>query len=180
MLTAIVIGGAACVWDDVARALDLFEPGLIVAVNDVGASWPGPVNVWCSLHPDKLPAWRAERARRGFPRADEHLCHVTGKDEPGADRQVEYRLPGQTSSGSSGLFGVKVALDAGAERVVIAGIPLSTGGAHFFDPKPWTARDGFVKGWQEARPAIADKVRSMSGFTMKLLGAPTPQWLAGA
>lgn len=175
MKTALVIGGAACVWEDVEAALDMFAPDWIAAVNDIGTRWPGAVNWWCSLHPDKMSAWREERERRGFHPA---LCHVGHEQAEGIDKVIDYRWPGMTGSGSSGLFAVKVALDHGADRVVLAGVPMQPERAHFFNGSVWSDCGSFLDGWRAALPFIKDKVRSMSGWTQEILGRPTPEWLA--
>lgn len=175
MLTALVLGGAACVWEDMEAALDMFQPNVIVAVNDVGTRWPGGLNYWVTLHPDKMPAWRAERERRGFRPA---MCHVGHQAAEGIDKVLDYRWPGMNASGSSGLFAVKVAMDRGADRVVLAGVPMKPEQAHFFAGATWSDCQSFIDGWHDALPYIKDKVRSMSGWTKQILGEPLPEWLA--
>jgi len=49
MKTALVLGGASCLWDDI-RAYTGPVDGC-VACNDAGAEWPGDLNGWASLHP---------------------------------------------------------------------------------------------------------------------------------
>jgi hypothetical protein len=84
------------------------------------------------------------------------------------------------ASGSSGLFAVKVALEAGAERVVLAGVPLVASARHVERPVgPWHERDSFVDAWHIAEPHIAGRVKSMSGWTREFLGSVTEDWLAG-
>lgn len=81
-------------------------------------------------------------------------------------------LPHQFVSGSSGLFAVKVALiDLGYEDVVLCGVPM-TATPHFDDNVPWPEVDLFKLGWEQALPQIDGRVRSMSGWTRELLGAP--------
>ncbi len=175
MRLALVLGGANVVWEDAAAALDMAEPDYVFACNDIGTRWAGPLEGWATLHPEKMPGWRAERARRGFLPAREHIGHEMAQ---GIDRAIDYRFPGMTGSGSSGLFAVKAAMEK-ADRVILAGVPIDPTGAHFFDAKEWADWQSFIPGWQNAMPHIKDKVRSMSGWTRKLLGAPSPQWLAG-
>lgn len=171
-----MLGGAACVWTDSAAALDLFSPDIVVAVNDIGARWTGRLDYWCSLHPDKMPRWRKQRMERGLKHAE---CHVGHEWTDSIDKVTDYRWPGMTSSGSSGLFAVKVALEAGADRTVLAGVPMKAEQAHFFNGAAWAERDSFIAGWEAALPYIKDKVRSYSGWTRELLGEPTPAWLRG-
>ena len=60
---ALVIGGSAGVWDDIAAALDIAEPDCVFACNDIGTRWPHQLDGWATLHPEHMPRWRAERER---------------------------------------------------------------------------------------------------------------------
>jgi hypothetical protein len=172
---ALVLGGAACVWDDIAAALDLAEPDYVFACNDIGTRWPHRLDGWVTLHPEKMVGWRKERKANGFTSA---LVHVGNEIAPGVDRVVDYRFPSMGSSGSSGLYAAKVAMEL-ADRIVLCGVPMQAREAHFFDAAQWAEFGSFTQGWQDAMPYIKDRVRSMSGWTKELLGAPSPQWLAG-
>lgn len=176
MTSALILGGAVGVWDDAGTALDLFKPDLIIAVNDIGTRWAGRLTHYATLHPEHMQRWRKERMGRGFSQAGEHIGHNMAD---GIDRAADYRFPGMNASGSSGLFAVKIAIDEGCERVVLAGVPMQAKQAHFFNTAHWTDRDSFASAWEIALPHIKDKVRSMSGWTKELLGAPTPAWLRG-
>jgi|APCry1669192522_1035417.scaffolds.fasta_scaffold01538_6 hypothetical protein len=175
MKTALVLGGGASVWEDLEAAQDLFQPDWIAAVNDIGTRWPGGLNFYVTLHADKMCDWRKARADRGFKPA---LCHVGNEGAPGIDKVMDYRWPGMTGSGSSGLFAAKVALDHGADRVVLAGVPMQAAQSHFYGGGTWSDCSSFIDGWRAALPFIKDSVRSMSGWTKEILGAPTPEWLA--
>jgi len=174
---ALILGGASCVWDDAAAAMELCEPDAVFAVNDIGTRWARPIRAWCSLHPERMQRWRAERGRRGFPAAFEHIGHERG--HPGIDRVTSYLWPGMNASGSSGLFAVKVAMEAGYDRIILAGIPMQAEGAHFFNPASWGEVASFTEAWRIARPRLTGKVHSMSGWTKELLGYPSAEWLAG-
>lgn len=170
MRTALVLGGAACVFTDVEQATSLGEFSHILGVNHVGVYWPGPFDGFVSIHGDRLPLWAERRRRRNLP---PHKALI-------GPEQASLRFPGQTSTGSSSLFAVKVALDVfGADRVVVCGAPLSPEAAHFDDPAPWNAARLYREGWKQALPHIADRVRSMSGWTGELLGKPDAQFIGG-
>lgn len=171
----LVLGGAKSVWRDASAATDLADPDLIVAVNDIGSVWPDRLDIWATLHPEKMADWREQRRSNGHTGAREHVAHERWS---GVDRLTPYQWPGMNASGSSGLYAVKVALEAGASRVVLAGIPMSAG-AHFNREGPWNDLGSFTEAWKIALPRLRDAVRSMSGWTRELLGAPTPEWLAG-
>jgi hypothetical protein len=181
LTAALVLGGAATVWDDVKAALELGEFSGVVAANDVGAEWPGHLDAWVSLHADKFKLWAQRRAKRGFAPAAAVFAHESRKGTaPGVTHATEWKFPGQRETGSSGLFALKVALvDLGFDKAVLCGVPMSVDGAHFFDTRPWRAAMSHRQGWSEALPHIKHKARSMGGFTADLLGRPTTEWLGG-
>jgi hypothetical protein len=171
MRTALVLGSAACVWDDVERALDLGELQGVVGCNHAGLHWPGVMDGWCSLHRDKLTRpWVARRRLMGLP--DHKALFSIGS--------TEHRFPGQTKPGSSGLFALKVALsDLGFDRAVLCGMPLDVDEAHFDTPGPWKPASQYRIGWEQALPHIRDRARSMGGWTAQLLGQATSEWIKG-
>ncbi len=181
MRTALVLGGAANVWADLEAALDLGEFSGVITCNDVTVAYPGPIDACCSLHASSWGRWLADREARGFPCPGKVLGHLDAKGirQSEADGYVEFRFPGQDRSGSSGLFALKVALiDMGFDRAVLCGVPMTAEQGHFFDARQWRGARAHRKGWEQALPHIADKARSMSGWTRELLGAPTKEWLA--
>jgi hypothetical protein len=172
----LVIGGAACVWEDVEAALSLSEFDGVIACNDAGADWAGKLDAWVSLHPEKFPVWQRKREANGYARAALHIGH---KIDPSVDRVVDYRWPGMKGSGSSGLYAAKVALELGFDRIVLCGVPMEAAQAHYFDRKTWNAVQGFKPAWLTARPHIANAVRSMSGWSAQFVGKPSENWLTG-
>lgn len=182
---ALILGGAACVWTDVEAALELGEYQIVVACNDVMAAWPGRLDALVTLHPDKAGLWLQRRRRNGFPDPVSIVGHtngIGGSRIPDCVKEfVDYKFPGQQASGSSGLFAVKYALlNMGAERAVLCGVPMTVEEAHFYDAKPWGGAERHRKGWEETWGHTRDRVRSMSGWTMRKLGLPTRAWIEGA
>lgn len=167
-----MLGGASCVWDDAAAAWE-FKPDLIVACNDIGTRWADRLDVWCTLHPEKMAGWRRAREQNGHASAIEHVAHAETLDE-GIDRIVEYRWPGQAGSASSGGFAAKVALEL-AETVILAGVPM-TATPHFDRASDWADRNSYLDGWKSSLPHIRGRVASMSGWTRELLGPPPLAW----
>lgn len=140
----------------------------VLAVNDAGCVWPLRLDHWCTLHPEKLRAWEGRRTGPGRYLRWAH----TKTGFPFIDRVTD------DWQGSSGLFAVKVALrDLGHDKVIAAGVPM-TATPHFFDTGRWAERNSFIEGWQSHASEIKPRVRSMSGWTRELLGAPSKQWLA--
>ena len=166
----LILGGAASVWDDAERALEMAEFDAVIAVNDIGVHWPGRLDAWATLHPEKLPRWERDRRTRGYPGGYVRWSHA---EKPHIDRMTtDWR-------GSSGLFAVKVALEEGYDKIVLAGIPMTAGDAHFFDDASWTASRGYLPAWNKRRLEMSGRVRSMSGWTALLLGEVDEGWLAG-
>lgn len=181
MTTALVLGGASCLWDDVDAALKLGEFDLVVACNDAGAAWPGPLNAWVSLHPEKFDTWIERRRRAGHEPSPAILSHLAARPHRKplpCTGTTDHKFPGQITTGSSGLFALKVALvDLGADRAVLSGVPMDAGQGHFFAAAQWRAARSHQGGWHEALPQIRHRARSMSGWTADLLGRPDAGWL---
>lgn len=182
---ALVLGGAGGVWRDIDAAMALGEYDGVVACNDIGTAWPGRLDAWVTLHPDKMADWIKAREAAGHPPADRIVVYDTYAEREQhrvglkPDLVVPYRFPGQQSSGSSGLFAAKVALvDLGFDRAVACGIPMDGDRGHFFGGARWNGAQRHRAGWKEALPHIRDRLRSMSGWTSELLGAPDAAFLS--
>lgn len=171
----IILGGAACVWDDleaVGRLCDV-SSAVLLAVNDAGYAYPGRVDHWCSLHPANFERWEAMRAESGYeggyvrwartkPHLVDRICPTLGK-------------------GTSAMLAVSVANRVGCERVVLCGCPLDRR-PHFHGErrgKRWGGAKVHQPAWvQQKEAGNLDHVRSMSGWSRRLLGAPEASWLA--
>ncbi|WP_414461810.1 hypothetical protein [Hyphomicrobium sp. DY-1] len=167
----LVLGGGASVWTDAEAALDLAEFDFVIAANDIGAHWAGKIDVFCSLHPEKLEGWIRARREKGHPDGFTTWAHKKIAGCPVDRATSDWK-------GSSGLFAVKIARELGYERIVLCGVPMSAEGAHFFDDNPWDASKTFRQAWINRRAEIAPYVRSMSGWSRSMLGEPSSDWLA--
>lgn len=168
-MIAAVLGGARGGLAELATLRNLARIDAVFAVNDAAADFDGELAAFVTLHPEHLPKWLAKRTAPTL----EVVAH---DDKPGVTRVADYRWPGMNASGSSGLFAVKVALEAGFDRVVLCGVPMEAMRAHYFDAAPWFEVDSFWDAWSIALPHLAN-VRSMSGRTAQLLGMPTKEFL---
>lgn len=185
-MNVLVLGGAIGVIDEAYAALDLGEFDGVITINDVTVEWKGPILAAVSLHGEKWPLWLHRRAMKGYPPPERVYAHTNLKKSstPHNPRLithfVDHLWPGQNDSGSSGLFGVKVAMDEfRADRVVLAGIPMTAEGRHYFNVgRDWGGAANHRKGWNQVLPRLTGRVRSMSGWTRTRLGAPTVEWLA--
>lgn len=186
MRVALVVGGSASVWGEVETALALGDYHGAVGCNDIGAIWPGRLDAHVSQHADFHARWDRQRQARGLPPHKRVLIVQGGAQSeprlsPAVTGETEYRFPGQTVSGSSGLFALKVALiDLGFDRAVLCGIPMDDGSSHILNPgQAWNGARAHRPGWVEAMPQIKDRVRSMSGWTRAQLGRPDAAFVKG-
>lgn len=171
---ALVIGGAKGVWDEVGRAYSEFDINVVVAVNMAIVN-AVRVDVAVSLHPSKLEGWLNERELTPIERVVSFKDHRGQEKYPVTD-VVKFLWPGMLKSGSSGLYAAKVAMELlGADKVILAGVPMD-GGPHYYDDKPWGIPKDFREGWVQASPHIIGKVKSYGGWTRDLLGEPTQEW----
>lgn len=177
MLRALVVADAAGWQEEAAAALRMFTPDAIAATNNAGIEWPGRLDYWVSLHHNKCPDWPgivvALERRLAAGRNRPQIWGYDGEaGMPGFDRcTTDWK-------GATGLLAVKVLREEGFERIVLAGMPMSREGGHFYDSKPWLQADRYRAAWTRHRTEIEPFVRSSSGWTKELLGAPTPEWLA--
>lgn len=196
MKSALVIGCAANVWEDIEAAKRLTTYDAIYCVKQIGVHYPDAFNVWATLHTEAMDGYEVERHASGLPNGYQIVAPPPNElGSHGAKgkitRRVSYLWPGSTSSASasSGIYGAKVALDDGFDRVVLAGIPMSPEHGHFLPEGKmvsgqrrgvvWTGHSAFVLGFSEAVPHLIGKVKSMSGYTQKVLGAPNSNWING-
>lgn len=157
---------------------------IIVAVNDAGWTWRAPIDHWCSLHPQRFYEWQ----KKALSFRDPPKLWTTqvamqglelGKDVPQDIEIIDPPIWGKGSSGSSGLLGVQVAL-AFAKRVILCGIPLD--GSGYVDGASGTVPQQFLSfrpAWEKLPPEVKARIRSQSGWTRDLLGAPTRRWILG-
>lgn len=183
MKKALVVGCANCVWDDVKRAQEMSQFDTIYCVKLAGVFWPDKFDVWVTLHPEFMDDYEKQRQAKGYPNGYEIVAPLPGEvgghgKKGNIARRVTYQWKGMQSSASSGIYGAKVALDDGHERVVLAGIPMDTS-KHFSRHTQWFQRDSFLPGFKSSLKYLKGKVRSMSGITKDHLGEPTPEWLQG-
>lgn len=170
----LILGSANCLSDDIKAALDLSEFDGVIACKGAGLYWKGELDAWVSLHPDRMAKETEVRRARGYPPAARIYGH---KMAEGVTHALPYKFEGQNASGSSGLFGCKVAIELGFDRLVLCGIPLERGQGRIDGKETWNGSRTFKDGFKEALPALAGRARSMSGWTRLLLGAPTLEWL---
>jgi hypothetical protein len=176
--TAVVLAGAACVWEDIRK---LPAHSGVIAVNDVGAYYRHKVNHWVSYHDRCLMPLR--EVRRSRQRNDPMLHAHFLEDANGTDVQKDvfyWNLTYQYST--SGILAVLIGLALGYDRLILAGMPADNTPDFWQDPSVWNSQGTKVrhKLWGiviDRLPDVQKRVRSMSGYTRKWLGAPDDKWL---
>lgn len=174
----LIIGSARCLSVDLEAALRWFKPKVIIGINESGRDYPGHVDHWVSMHPEKMGCWIDERIRAGRP-APGTVWSPNNRNHP---EWTGPMIKAESWGGSSGLFGIVVGLKgAKLTRLVLAGVPMDALQGHYHRPKEgrWLECDAYKAMWQRHLPKFKDHVRSMSGWTRDLLGAPTESWLNG-
>lgn len=174
---AIVVGGAACAFDDLKSLPDdVLRRADYIAVNDVGTVLPYPITAWVSLHPEKFlatnPFWIRKRLENNLAMLG---CRVVGwseegrsRDVPGVDYWSDY-----LSEGSSGLFGVGAAIIMKYPIIICCGIPMNLQINKFLGRPSFStdkAADVYRPYWEKQLPILKGRVFSQSGWTRSLLG----------
>lgn len=180
MLTAVV-GGAACVLEDLADLRSIAEPDTIIAINDIGAELEH-VDVWCTLHMEKMKMWLSRREEHGLPPVSRIAFGVsvperflTSYGYPSEKVIIEHNFDFR---GGSGFFAAMLAQSLFRGPVVLCGVPMEAVWSHFFDDKPWYDAQFYQSEWAKNLDKLIPRVRSMSGWTAKVLGRPDTSWIA--
>lgn len=181
---ALVLGSARELWADLA-GLGPWATSVpvVLAVNDAGWIYQGRIDHWVTLHPEHLENWRRRRhvTVGGLP-DDYQTWGPRNKRDAAVDHYVGHWGPG-----SSSFFAVKIALeDLGCDRAVLAGVPMAPGA--YADPSAgswgtegWPLDEVRIhrEGWEHHKDRLIGRVRSCSGWTRDLLGAPDVMFLQG-
>lgn len=172
MSAVLILGAAACLWDDL-KALGHWD-GDVMAVNRAGVHYSGQIAHWVTLHPEHLPEWIEARAVAFGPSEFTTWCQREGDD-------VDNAVTDIGPYGSSGLFAVRIALQRlGYQRVVLAGMPIDDG-PHFYDAggrRSGPTFEWYRPEWIKARHLeIRGRLRSLSGWTREKFGAPDREWM---
>lgn len=167
MTVALCLGGADTVWNDVDACPVPFD--CVIACNDAGVHWPGELDAWVTLHANKFRGWKASRKALGYPKPRALYSHRKVVQTPEII-QTPFEMPGTRSTGSSGLFMAKVALqDMRVDRVILCGVPMLER-PHFFGGPNWKSCHTYRKPFLQIDQEIIKRMRSMSGWTRLLLG----------
>jgi hypothetical protein len=170
------MGCGRCIWDDLARVQDLDRIGTI-AINNMILHHKGRVHHGVSMHPEEPNLWRALR-----PYYQCEGSHVTTHSYMKHGKigltecDVVWGVIEGSGGGTSGILAVMVGLALGYDEIILAGVPLDNTG-HFYDApgkQDKTFGSDFIKiEWRNAADKyFRGRVKSLSGWTRELLGAP--------
>lgn len=176
-LTAVVLGGGNTLFDDLERARALITPDVVIACNHAGRDHPGRVDHWATMHPELMPMWMSARARTGRPPAGQ-LWHARHRQEQVRRSGLESR-PIESWGGSSGMLCIAVAYELGCTHILLCGVPMHQNARHYDSEHRWREARQYWAAWERRKPQMLGRVRSLSGWTMTLLGAPDKAWLDG-
>lgn len=173
-MIALCLGGAPSVWSEyeAAKALVGDRTHVVIAANDAGVEFPGRLDAWATLHPERFDRWRSARAERGLN--EDYRALAYPRDQMPADTQP---WP-QRWYGSSGLYVAQVALDAlGCTAAILCGVPMEAEAGHITGAASWPYVEKYRPGFEHAK-AEGAPIRSMAGWTADLMGKPDREWIA--
>jgi hypothetical protein len=164
----IVIGSAPCARDDLGalkKALGRYAYRYLAVGLDAADIYCGRLDYIATYHPAEIDQIRERRDACGGNLDYEIISH---DPRPGVNIFIaDWWKP----SGSSSLLAVQAGLKLSFRRIILCGCPLTgknaTGGRY----------EEFHKGFEAVKDKISGPVRSMSGWTQELLGAPTDEWM---
>ena len=170
----IVVGAAPGALEDVntflARRVENGAPKdagvdfMIIGMD--AAFFPTPVKYLATYHPSDIEEAHKRREAAGLNTDYTIIAHQQYKDK------VSLIIPCQSPSGSSALLGVLAGIKYGYRKIIVCGCPLIGVNAK------GNKYESFQKGWTAKINEIKNVTRSMSGWTMELLGAPDVEWLS--
>jgi hypothetical protein len=176
----LVIGTASSVWDELSWWSSTF--GYInchvMAINDMCAHYPYKLDHCVSLHPKLLIAAKLIREARLLNTS--YISHTIEGQPDANEADLVWTISGMC--GSSAMFACILGIKMKYKKIILAGCPLDCSG-HFFSKPGLTTHfgnsDSLKLCWSRMKAEILlDSVRSMSGWSMELLGGPpTEKWL---
>lgn len=182
-MKVLVVGRARGTQEEVAalKAMTTFDATIVVG--STALDFPDHIDHWVTFHAMLFERWIEKRKRKGYPAAANYWTALYN-GYPVAPK-LNAKLPIKrvhSQGGSSGLVGVEVALEIGGTRIALAGVPMEAARGKYDDPNTsstWREAANYHGAWKLALPRLKDKVRSMSGWTLELLGGvpPTKEWL---
>lgn len=175
----LITGDGSPLRDDMKRFEDLGVPHDVFAI---GRSYKlsTALNHWGNVDSDGSIWWAQHLPVKWVSGPQTHtLGEMRGFTHWWDIPQCDYGMDEIMWHGSTALFCVYAALEMGYERVVLAGCPMDASG-HWYEPGSsgprWTGES--YQAWLDFKASSeSGRVRSMSGYTQIILGAPSKAWV---
>lgn len=170
----VIVGSAPCVGDDIAAFTSAFglQPSaydlMLIGFDSVDKCL-FPAKYFATYHPTEIQMSQERRAKAG---GNTNWTIISHQQHEGLVNII-IPLVG-VPSGSSALLGVHAGIQEEYKKIIVCGCPLTGKNDKGND------YEVFRKGWEAKLSEIKDYVRSMSGWTKELVGAPTAEWLNGS
>lgn len=183
MTNCLIIGSGSNFMEDVESACDIGQIDYVVVVKRVLFEYPGKVDFFVTLHPEWAAEYIQNRYALGWDMKFETYATRNFKIDPRNWDIGKIHIVDEGGwGGSSGLYAIKIIRDRFPSwKIILAGMPLDLT-PRFKDNKPWsggqTGVHRYRRGWQNKFEHYASMTRSMSGWTKRLLGSPTTEWMA--
>lgn len=186
--TLLVVGSAPCLYEDLARARDLFPDAEVMLINEAAGAVEDAHHILAG-HTEKAELFAAYR-RKKFPNCRQFRVHAVIKSTHGpkdlpsvTDWWPHDCSTGASSAGKAATIGLRMGFD----RVVLCGCPMD--GSGYFNPTETgqfqhTCRrlgtepnSRAAENYRRRMRMLAEgefkgRVFSMSGFTASVLGRP--------
>ena len=176
----VIVGSGRCVWDDLQKLWPITDD--VMCVNDMIMFYPEDIDHIFSLHGNKLATWWAARFipyKQRFTKIPKFHTANNEQNVPSHYRRWDF-----AGGGTSGLAACFAGIGLGYDSIVLCGVPIDNSG-HFWEA-PWEGTNfqreianahGQIRGdgrrfWVNAKEKFNGRVKSMSGYTKKLLGSP--------
>lgn len=162
----VLIGRADCWKQDLEEFKILCQEFDVMAIG-LDCSYDGYVKYFATYHIKDLPEYIRRRNLAGVNTDFLVVGHKLDKKE-----KVDIIEPHVAPSGSSALLGTLAAIRIGYDKIILCGCPLIGASHNGFQPY-----NVFQKGWSKKYESVKNYTKSMSGWTMELLGKPDLEWL---
>lgn len=176
--TVLILGDGRTAPADMHRFLNHEIPHDVISIGRSVNLYDGDVQHWANVDGADSKWWAEHLPPKNSGRCP--VRHTIGELE-WYDCIWDDGLPDGTPwNGSSAMFATLIALHMEYRKIVLAGCPLDENG-HWFSPENergpiWEG--GTYRAWLDfSQEDDAVRVRSMSGYTAKIVGEVTRSWL---
>jgi hypothetical protein len=183
--TVLITGDAWSLFADIAKFDEFGVPYDLFCVNRSIRAMKKPVKHWAAIDTEES-VWLSQYLTPELVPESGLLRHTIGWCQGfNVCWKVDDRPEGTEFllwAGSTSYFAILAAIYMGYEKIVLAGIPMDCK-HHWYEEEgtkgPSWKGQVFHTWIDFARTEPAKKVKSISGYTEFILGAPTKEWLNG-